>query len=118
MHTSDNVIERSKLQDLRDMVDEIDEQVIDVLSKRMGIARLIGDYKKQNNLSIYQPERWSEIIDTRTGYGSEKELSREFLLKLFNIIHEESIIQQSYRMNRNNDDVESENTEAGNKFSK
>jgi chorismate mutase len=97
--SSEDVFEKSKLQELRNLVDEIDSEVIDILSRRMDIARLIGEFKLKNNVAILQPERWDEIIRTRTAYGSTKDLSREFLLKLYSIIHEESILQQSYKMN-------------------
>jgi len=95
----DDVFELSKLEDMRDQIDEVDQTILDYMSERMGIARMIGQYKLKNHMTIYQPERWNEIIRTRTKNGMEKKLTREFILKLINIIHEESIYQQTLQMN-------------------
>jgi chorismate mutase len=94
-----DVFELSKLEDMRDQIDEVDQTILDHMSERMSIARLIGQYKLKNHMTIYQPERWNEIIRTRTQSGVEKGLTREFILKLISIIHEESIYQQTLQMN-------------------
>lgn len=95
----DDVFELSKLEDLRDQIDEIDDEIINTLALRMGVARQIGRYKKKNNVAILQPERWADILRTRTKNGTEKKLTREFLEKLYSIIHQESIFQQTTQMN-------------------
>lgn len=95
----DDVFELSKLEDLRDQIDEIDAEIIEKLAHRMNVARTIGKYKKKNNVAILQPERWEEILRTRTQSGIEKQLTREFLLNLLNSIHLESIYQQTMQMN-------------------
>jgi chorismate mutase len=94
-----DVFELSKLEDLRDQIDEIDAEIIEKLAHRMSVARAIGKYKKKNNVAILQPERWEEILRTRTQAGVEKQLTREFLLNLLNSIHLESIYQQTIQMN-------------------
>lgn len=94
-----DVFELSKLEDLRDQIDEIDAEIIEKLAHRMSVARAIGKYKKKNNVAILQPERWEEILRTRTQTGIEKQLTREFLLTLLNSIHLESIYQQTMQMN-------------------
>lgn len=94
-----NVFELSELNLLRNMIDELDADLIDILARRMAVSREIGELKKKNDIAIFQPERWDEIIKTRTIAGIEKELNREFLLKLVNILHEESINQQARMMN-------------------
>lgn len=94
-----DVFELSKLEDLRDQIDEIDAEIIERLAHRMSVARAIGKYKKKNNVAILQPERWEEILRTRTLAGIEKQLTREFLLNLLNSIHLESIYQQTMQMN-------------------
>ena len=97
-----DVFELSKLEDMRDQIDEVDQTILDHMSERMAIARMIGQYKLKNHMTIYQPERWNEIIRTRTRTGTEKKLTREFILKLISIIHEESIYQQTLQMNPDN----------------
>ncbi len=88
-------VELSRLQDLRDVIDEIDYDLLNKMAERMNIARKIGQYKFLNNVAIYQSQRWAEIIESRTAIGEEKGLSPEFILKLYNMIHEESILQQT-----------------------
>lgn len=104
MSVSD-VFELSKLEDMRDQIDEIDQTILDLMSERMFIARMIGRYKLKNHMTIYQPERWNEIIRTRTKIGTDKKLTKEFILKFIGIIHEESIYQQTLQMNPESNDV-------------
>jgi len=96
----DDVIILSKLEDLRDQIDEVDDQIIKTLANRMNIARNIGDYKRLNNVTILQPERWDEILDTRTHNGIQNKLTKEFILRLYSLIHEESIHQQTKMMQK------------------
>ena len=100
--TTENVIEISRLEDLRDQIDELDDEIVKSLAERMAVARTIGQYKNRNNITILQPERWEEIIRTRTANGESQQLTREFILKLYGIIHEESIHQQTLQMNKEN----------------
>ncbi len=90
----------SKLQDLRDLIDELDENIIEEIAKRMEIARNIGAYKNENNIAILQPERFREILNTRSAKGRENKLSSEFVITLFGLIHKESILQQESQMNK------------------
>jgi chorismate mutase len=96
--SADNAFELSRLEDLRDQIDEIDGELVNLLANRMNIARLIGKYKFHNGVTILQPERWEEIIKSRTKNGIDQQLSREFILKLYTIIHEESIFHQTQQM--------------------
>ncbi|MBS1765219.1 MAG: bifunctional 3-deoxy-7-phosphoheptulonate synthase/chorismate mutase type II [Bacteroidetes bacterium] len=98
--TPQDPVELSKLQDFRDRIDELDDEIINVLSKRMEIARFIGTYKSENNIAILQPERFREILSTRSAKGLENQLTRDFILNLFALIHKESILQQESRMNK------------------
>lgn len=96
--TTDNVIALSKLEDLRDQIDELDDQIVKLLADRMRVARLIGEYKYYHQIAVLQPERWEEVIRSRTANGIDNKLNKEFILKLYNIIHEESIFQQTEQM--------------------
>ena len=97
---SDNIFELSRLEDLRDQIDEVDNELVNLIASRMEIARKIGVYKYKNEVTILQPERWDEIIKSRTQNGISKELTPDFMLKLYSIIHEESIFQQTQQMNK------------------
>ena len=98
--TTDNVVEISRLEDLRDQIDELDDEIVRSLAERMAVARTIGQYKHRNNITILQPERWEEIIRSRTANGESQQLTRAFISKLYGIIHEESIHQQTEQMNK------------------
>jgi chorismate mutase len=84
----------TKLEILRREIDKMDAELLDILSKRMKIVGEIGQYKKENNITILQIQRWSDIFYDRLNLGSRIGLSREFLLQLLQIIHEESIRKQ------------------------
>jgi chorismate mutase len=55
-------------------------------------------------MTILQVERWNEILRTRLKYGSDKELTPEFVAKLYELIHQESIVQQTKVMNKTGDE--------------
>jgi chorismate mutase len=95
----DDVIFNSLLEELRDKIDSKDAEILNLLSERMKIAREIGQYKKENNMTILQMERWNEIFTTRLRSGLNMELTGDFIVKLFEIIHQESIHQQTQVMN-------------------
>jgi chorismate mutase len=91
----------NKLEELRSEIDKLDEELIDILSRRMKIVEEIGKYKKDNNITILQLKRWSQIIHDRVDTGVRMGLSRGFLLKLLEALHEESIQRQTDVMNKN-----------------
>jgi len=75
--------------------------LLDVVAKRMELSREIGTLKKEQNVTIYQLDRWNEILRTRTQYdaASGLTLNKDFIIKFFELIHEESIHQQTQVMN-------------------
>ena len=79
---------------LRQEINQIDDDLINLLGERMNIARKIGTYKKQNNMTILQPKRWQDILDKAKTKGESNKLSSEFISKLLRAIHDESIDQQ------------------------
>ena len=87
------------LQRMRKQIDLLDDELMDVLEKRMTIAREIGRHKKANNITIFQDVRWNEIVGKRLTQALEKDLSEEFVDKVFRAIHTESIKKQNKIMN-------------------
>ena len=88
------------LSELRKQIDECDNNLIQELSKRMRVAREIGTYKKEHNMTILQTGRYNEILDKRASQGSLCGMSSEFVKKVFEAIHEESVRQQMEILNR------------------
>ena len=84
----------SSLEDCRDRIDELDTQLISLLAERMGISRSLGNLKKKNGVTILQSSRWNEIVGERTKQGTEKQLTQDFIMKIFENIHQESIHHQ------------------------
>ncbi len=88
------------LNELRKQIDECDNNLIEELSKRMRIAREIGMYKKEHNMPILQTGRYTEILDKYALQGMQCEMDAEFIKKVFEAIHEESVRQQAEIINK------------------
>ncbi len=88
------------IEDLRGQIDLIDNELLDLLGKRMKIADSIGLYKKRNNIAILQPARWIEILEAAAAKGKARGLSEDFIGKFLKAIHQESINHQETVMNR------------------
>jgi chorismate mutase len=83
------------LHDLRARIDRIDDYIIELMGERMGISEEIGEVKKKNQLAIHQSERWAQIVKRALEKGKTGGLTEEFILKLFQQVHNESIRHQS-----------------------
>ena len=84
-----------QLEDLRKSIDEIDEEIINWLSRRMDLVEKIGAYKRENNIMVLQLERWLSILETRSSFAQSKSLNKEFIEKIYKLIHRESIRKQT-----------------------
>jgi chorismate mutase len=94
-----DVVIASKLEELRAVIDSLDHQILDQMAKRMRLSQEIGVHKRQNDITVFQPERWKEIIADRIAYGTGKNISEEFIQALLKTIHDESIKLQTEIMN-------------------
>jgi chorismate mutase len=90
----------SKLDSLRTDIDEVDEKLLNALAERFKIITEIGEFKKENNTTILQPDRWFEILKTRGEIGSELNLNDAFVDQLLKVIHKESVAIQTKIMNK------------------
>ena len=89
----------SALTTLREQINQVDDELLTLLGQRMKIADKIGSYKKTNNITILQTNRWNEILDRAFQKGELLGLSREFIIKYFDAVHLESINHQNKVMN-------------------
>ncbi len=80
-----------ELLEMRTEIDEIDTAIIKFLSHRMELSKRIGTYKRDHQLTILQMDRWKEVVESRLNLGDVEGVKREFLLKILQSIHEESI---------------------------
>lgn len=88
-----------QLEKLRANIDIADSKLLDILGRRMKISEEIGALKKQNNIAILQRKRWNEILQKMIVEGDQKDLSEDFILRLFKAIHQESITHQERIIN-------------------
>lgn len=87
------------IEHFRHEINDIDNELMNLLGARMRIADKIGEYKKRNNISIFQPRRWSEILDKAVAKGHVLGLSEQFVTSFLKSIHDESINRQEEIMN-------------------
>ena len=85
---------------LRYQIDECDNNILDILAKRMRISREIAVYKREHNMTVVQAGRYNEILDKRVAQGMLCGMSADFLKTIFEAIHEESVHQQLELINR------------------
>ena len=88
------------LSELRKQIDECDNNLIQELAKRMRVAREIGTYKKEHDMTILQTGRYNEILEKRGSQGALCGMDPEFIKKVFEAIHEESVRQQMEIINK------------------
>lgn len=88
------------LEALRRQIDELDNALIELLSKRMRVSREIGQYKREHDMTVVQTGRYTEILDKRGAQGVLCGMSGDFVKSIFEAIHEESVRQQIDIMNK------------------
>ena len=91
---STNIEFQKALEKLRQQINNLDDELLQILGQRMKIADQIGQYKKDNNITILQPTRWTEIVETAVAKGEKMGLSRDFINKYLDAVHIESINHQ------------------------
>lgn len=89
-----NNINLTDLEELRYQIDKYDHDLLEILSKRMKSAAKIGEYKKNNNMTILQANRWDIILNSRLKKGLSLDLSEKMIKSIFKTIHQESINKQ------------------------
>ncbi len=97
--TVDNTAISHSLEDLRAQVDKFDDNLLEILCKRMQVSDRIGMVKKENNITVLQSGRWNQLLTKRIQDGVSRGLSEDFVAKVFRAIHEESINHQMKIMN-------------------
>ncbi len=83
------------LEELRNQVDSVDQQLIELLARRLEIIDLIGEYKSHNNVAVLQMDRWLQILKTRLRQAGMSGLDRSFTEKYLKLLHQESIRRQT-----------------------
>jgi chorismate mutase len=89
----------AQMEKFRQQINHLDDELLQILGQRMKIADEIGKYKKANNITILQTNRWNAILERAFTKGEKLGLSKEFITKYFDAIHMESISHQNQIMN-------------------
>lgn len=97
----DNPLLQSQLDLIREQIDDVDRELLEMLSRRMSLVEKAGEYKKLNNVAVFQMERWKKVFETRPQWAEALKLSPDFAKDLFQLIHTESIKMQTEVMERN-----------------
>ncbi len=85
----------------REQIDEIDRELMRLLSKRMEIAREIGELKREKGMMVFQPLRYNEIMERYVKSCADGRIEADAVREIFELIHSESIRQQLSVMNSN-----------------
>lgn len=96
---SNDVIFKSTLEDLRRQIDRMDYELLLILAARTSIVEKIGEYKRDNNVTVLQLERWAQILNDRIPFGVQHGLDGDFVHRLYELIHNESLRLQNAIMN-------------------
>lgn len=89
-----NADNETKLQIFRKEIDIIDDEILNLIAKRMGVSEKIGEYKKEQKVAVLQMDRWKQVLEDHINKGARLGLSAEAVKDIFEIIHKESIGRQ------------------------
>lgn len=79
---------------LRQQIDQVDNELLEILNKRMRVSREIGQYKKEHSMPVVQTGRYDDILKSRIKLAQEMGMSGDFMKEVLQAIHEESVRQQ------------------------
>ena len=97
----DETVTTEGISQLRHQIDDLDNQLMDLLAKRMRVCREIGQYKKEHNMTVLQSARYNEILEKRGAQGALCGMDAEFVAHVYELIHGESVRQQIEIVNQN-----------------
>lgn len=83
-----------EITELRSRIDLIDEQLLELLARRMSLSGKIGTYKKEHYISALQPARYRELVEKRVRLGESLNLNPAFVKEILHEIHTESVRRQ------------------------
>jgi len=86
-----------KIDELRGRLDMIDREIVEHLAARMEVVKKLGDYKKDNSITVFQIDRWIQVFQTRAEWADKMNLDRNFIGQIYKLIHDESIRVQTGR---------------------
>ena len=82
------------LHSLRKEIDVIDDELLNLIAKRMNVSEQIGEFKKQHKVTVLQMDRWKQVLEDHINKGVNLGLNEESVKEIFEIIHKDSIDRQ------------------------
>jgi chorismate mutase len=95
--------EMNELNSLRKKMDHIDEEIIHLIASRIALSKEMGKYKKDQNMTLFQPSRWHQVMENYHRMAKEVQLNPDFLTQLIKLLHDESLSVQSEILHSNKD---------------
>jgi chorismate mutase len=86
---------QSQLEQIREKIDHADREILEALARRMFLVEKVGQFKKENEVAIFQRERWKEVFETRSQWAQALQLEPDFIKEIYQLIHSESIRKQT-----------------------
>jgi chorismate mutase len=96
----DNLEFQNKLEELRNLIQKLDNDLLEILAKRMMVSSQIGEYKRDNNVTILQVAHWKKLVEDSLNTGNLLGLPKDFIKGLYQLVHDESIRRQTEVMNK------------------
>ena len=90
----------NKLIYIRKEIDEIDSQIVQQLRNRKNLVRKIAGFKSKNQLTIFQIERWYEILKNRKKDSIHLDMNEKMLIEIYEVIHKYSVLFQTELMSK------------------
>ena len=84
-----------ELASLRHEIDQLDEQLWEIIGRRVDVARQIGDWKRVHGARVLQPARYQQVLDQALVWGAEKGLSEDVIREVMEALHKESVRVES-----------------------
>ena len=84
-------VSRTRIDELREKINEVDDELLRILSSRMMLSKEVGDWKREKNVAIFQVSRWEEVLKRVLKLAENMGLDADFVKSLYMLLHDESI---------------------------
>lgn len=101
--TKENII--NQLDTIREQIDQADRELLEAIKLRMSLVEKIGEFKKENNVAIFQLGRWKEIFNSRQEWAEQLNLDKEFVVDILRLLHQQSVKTQTEVFNKTEQDL-------------
>ena len=93
-------LNQGRLGIIREQIDQADQEILEAIAKRLDLVEQIGEFKRENNVAIFQISRWKEIFKSRQRLGKEMDLNPKFVINVLRLLHQQSVKKQTEVFNK------------------